>query len=236
MDPGVIASNFQNDGQSKYDSRSVQYVDAGLMPIYSPDPGQVPSLTSSNNFINFCVNSTKPLTNGQQVKDGSCNPAPMGILPSLDHMPSAKFKFPTNHVELEVNTTFTISLALSHIDTGFFVNTDANYFSAPQVVGPEGDIQGHSHVVIEKLTSLTQTTPTDPKTFVFFKGLNAKGNVLEAEVTNGLDEGVYRIASINSAANHQPVLVPVAQHGTVDDMVYVSLHLSQLNSYSTSIL
>jgi hypothetical protein len=29
-----------------------------------------------------------------------------------------------------------------------------------------------------------------------------------------------QLASINAAANHQPVLMPIAQHGSVDDMVY----------------
>ena len=28
--------------------------------------------------------------------------------------------------------------------------------------------------------------------------------------------------SINTAANHQPVLVAVAQHGSVDDMIYIT--------------
>ncbi|EEB91762.1 hypothetical protein MPER_09828, partial [Moniliophthora perniciosa FA553] len=53
-------------------------------------------------------------------------------------------------------------------------------------------------------------------------GLNdkAKDGVLSAEVTKGLPEGFYRLASINTAANHQPVVVPVAQHGTLDDVVY----------------
>lgn len=39
----------------------------------------------------------------------------------------------------------------------------------------------------------------------------------------GLAEGAYRLCSINTAANHQPAIVPVAQHGSLDDCVYVSL-------------
>jgi hypothetical protein len=43
--------------------------------------GQVSSLTSTNNFINFCkTTSGVPLTNGQQVTGGSCNPAPVGAI------------------------------------------------------------------------------------------------------------------------------------------------------------
>jgi len=72
---------------------------------------------------------------------------------------------------------------------------------------------------------MNQTTPTSPGTFAFFKGLNdvAANGTLSAEVTGGLPAGVYRLASINAAANHQPVLVAVAQHGTLDDMVYFTV-------------
>ena len=85
---------------------------------------------------------------------------------------------------------------------------------------PKRSLKGHSHIVIEHIPSLDSTTPTDPGTFAWFKGLNgaAVNGVLSAEVA-GLPAGAYRIASINTAANHQPALVAVAQHGSLDDMV-----------------
>lgn len=191
-----------------------------------PAAGQVASATSSNNFINFCATVPNlPITNGLQVKTGSCNPAPMGIIASTANMPSAKFVNPKNGATIPANTNFTVQMAISHLETGHFVNANENYFSAPQVVNSAGDIQGHSHVVIEALTSLDQTTVTDPNKFTFFKGLNdpAQNGVLSAEVAGGLPAGVYRIASINSAANHQPVLVAIAQHGSLDDMAYFTV-------------
>ncbi|OJT09141.1 hypothetical protein TRAPUB_14400 [Trametes pubescens] len=201
----VIATGFENDGQDQ------------------PTAGQVPSLTSSNNFINFCATVPNlPITNGLQVKTGSCNPAPMGIIASTANMPSSKFVNPKNGATIKANTNFTIQMAISHLETGHFVNANENYFSAPQVVNSAGDIQGHSHVVIDKLTSLDQTTPTDPLNgFVFFKGLNdpAANGVLSTVVGGGLPAGTYRLASINAAANHQPALVAIAQHGSLDDMV-----------------
>lgn len=190
-----------------------------------PAAGQVPSLTSTNNFINFCLTAPNlPITNGKQITTGSCNPAPIGVIPSVDNMPSAKFTNPLNFATIKSNTTFTISMAIKNMQTGFFVNAQENYFAAPQVLNSAGQIQGHSHVVIEQLTSMTQTTPTNPKTFAFFKGLNAAavGGVLTADVTGGLAPGVYKLSSINSSSNHQPVIVPIAQHGALDDAVYVS--------------
>jgi len=207
LDPSVIAKGFANNGQDV------------------PTEGQVASLTSTNNFINFCATIDAPLTNGQQIPSGSCDPAPMGVIPSTDHMPSAKFSFPTNFATIAADTAFTIKLEVQNFDTGFFVNAQKNYFAAPQVLNDGGLIQGHSHVVVQKLDSTQQTTPADPKVFAFFKGLNAaaNGGVLTADVTNGLPAGAYRLASINTASNHQPVLVPIAQHGSLDDFIYFTV-------------
>ena len=64
LDPSVIAKGFEQNGQQV------------------PTAGQVASLTSSNNFINFCATTKQPITNGKQITGGSCNPAPMGSIPS----------------------------------------------------------------------------------------------------------------------------------------------------------
>ena len=152
----------------------------------------------------------------------------MGIIAATTNMPSAKFVFPKNGATIPANQDFTIQMAISHLNTGNFVNPATNYFAAPQTVDSAGDITGHSHVVVEALSALDQTTTTDPTKFAFFKGLNAAASngVLSADVAGGLPAGVYRLASINTAANHQPVLVAVAQHGSLDDMVYVSIRCS----------
>ena len=57
----------------------------------------------------------------------------------------------------------------------------------------------------------------------FFKGVNgaAKGGILSVDVTDGLPAGIYKLTTINSAANHQPVLMPVAQHRSTEDSVFV---------------
>ena len=115
-------------------------------------------------------------------------------------------------------------MAVANFQTGVYVNAEENYYAAPQQVNGQGQIIGHSHVVIETLTALDQTTPTNPQNFTFFTGLNdpAANGTLTANVTGGLPAGYYRLSSINTAANHQPVLVPLAQRGSLDDAVYVS--------------
>lgn len=151
LDPKVIAAGFANDGQDV------------------PAAGQVASITSTNNFINFCLTSTLPLTNGKQVQDGSCNPAPMGLIPSVRNMPSSKFVFPVNQQVVGEKTPFTIKMAIKNLETGNFVNAQQNYFSAPQQLNAAGNVRGHSHVVIELVDSLTSTTPLDVTKFAFFK-------------------------------------------------------------------
>jgi len=208
LDPRVIASGFANNGQDV------------------PTAGQVASLTSTNNFINFCLTVPNlPITNGKQIATGSCNPAPIGMIPSTDNMPSSKFTFPPNFGTIKAGQTFTIEMAIKNMQAGFFVNAQANYFAAPQQLNSKGQIQGHSHVVVEQLSALDQTTPTDPKKFTFFKGLNAaaQGGKLTADVPNGLQPGFYKLSSINTASNHQPVIVPVAQHGSLDDAIYFTV-------------
>jgi hypothetical protein len=205
LDPRVVAPGFANNGQDP------------------PVTGQVASLTSTNNFINFCL--TVPnleITDGKQKQQGSCNPTPIGAIPSVDNMPSSKFVFPKNGGVVAPNQQFTIQMAIQKLVTGNFVNAQTNYFAAPQQL-QNGVIVGHSHVVVELLSSIDQTTPTNPRQFAFFKGLNAPadgGNLLRADVTDGLAAGSYRLCSINTAANHQPAIVPIAQHGALDDCVY----------------
>jgi len=165
---------------------------------------------------------------------GSCNPAPMGAILSSDNMPSAKFTIPKN--TLQVNTPFTITMVVANFQTGVIMNREVNYFMAPQQLNGQGQIMGHLHAVVETLTSLDQTTLTDPKKFALFKGITAAATngVLTADVTTGLPAGFYRLLSINTAANHQPMLVPIAQHGSLDDTVYMSKHIefSTLLSYT----
>ncbi|EEB95429.1 hypothetical protein MPER_05605, partial [Moniliophthora perniciosa FA553] len=69
------------------------------------------SLVSVNNFINFCATVNLPLTDGKQITAGSCNPAPMGQIGSIDRIPSIKFQFPTNGVIVKAESDFTVSLA-----------------------------------------------------------------------------------------------------------------------------
>lgn len=127
---------------------------------------------------------------------------------------------PLSGATIPSNTTFNISVQTAHLDAGFFVNPTTNYYTAPQDLNANGDIIGHCHVTIQDIGSLQSTTPPDPTTFAFFKGIDDAGNgkgLLQAVVTGGLPVGVYRVCTMIAARNHQPVNMPVAQRGAQDD-------------------
>ncbi|EGO52371.1 hypothetical protein NEUTE1DRAFT_125873 [Neurospora tetrasperma FGSC 2508] len=187
--------------------------------------GQVNSKTDKANFINFCNGQT--LTNGQQIKSGSCNGIPMGKIPSTDRMISAVILNPKNNDNIQASKTFTIQVKLNNIALGSFTNATSTYYSAPQDVDGSGRVIGHTHVTVQNTgNTLNPTEPLDARQFAFFKGINDAGNgagTLSTDVTGGLPAGNYRICTMTSASNHQPVLMPVAQRGAQDDCRYFTV-------------
>jgi len=185
------------------------------------EAGQVASLTSNNNYINFCQGQT--LTNGTQITAGSCNPVPMGQIPASNSMTSTVITGPQNGQTIPANQAFSISLNVKGLETGFFTNATSTYFGAPQQLGKSGAILGHTHVTVQNMGSNPDlTTAPDPSTFTFFQGVNeqsdANGN-LNVTVADGLPAGLYRLCTMSSSSNHQPVMMPVAQRGAQDDCV-----------------
>jgi len=203
LDPSVICTACTDNGQNP------------------PVDGQSASLTTTNNYINFCDGKT--LTDGQQIVGGSCNGVVMGDIIPSSNMPSAKITNPPNFGTFAADTQFTFTMAIKNMVTGNFVNANTNYYGAPQQL-QGGNVVGHSHITVQKMDSLTSTTPLDPNVFAFFKGINtaAVNGVLSVDVTDGLPAGVYRFCTMNTSANHTPCMVAIAQHGSLDDCIYAT--------------
>ncbi|KAG9220486.1 hypothetical protein CCMSSC00406_0003942 [Pleurotus cornucopiae] len=220
------AVNTQDSSQSSLTLDPKVISAASASPGQSPTPGITGSLTSTNNFINFCMSlANTRLTNGEVVPAGSCNPVPMGVLPANTLMPSSKFTNPKNGDNIPARKAFTISLAVRNFQTGSLANPQKSFLAAPQQVNAQGLIIGHAKVVIEALTGFNQTTPTDPTKFAFFQhiGSQAQGGILTASVSDGLPDGYYRLSSMLSATNSQPVILPIFQVGMSDDAVYFTV-------------
>ncbi|KAH8789735.1 hypothetical protein BGZ57DRAFT_754351 [Hyaloscypha finlandica] len=191
----------------------------GSLEIGSDGATQAKSLTSRNNFINHCAGKT--LTNGLQFTTGSCNGIPMGDIPAKSQMVSSIITFPLSGSKtIESDVTFNITVQTQNLVAGSFTNAVATYYAAPQALSG-GKVVGHTHVTVQDLgPNLNPKQPLDATQFAFFKGVNDAGDGqggLTAVVTGGLPAGNYRVCTMTSSSNHQPVLMPVAQRGSPDD-------------------
>jgi hypothetical protein len=145
----------------------------------------------------------------------------MGDIPAKTSMISCIITNPQqNGAEIPSDTDFNITVQVANLVAGSFTNADATYYAAPQALSG-GKVVGHTHVTVQDLgKNLNPTQPLDATQFAFFKGINDAGDGnggLTAVVTGGLPAGNYRVCTMTSASNHQPVLMPVAQRGTPDD-------------------
>ena len=144
----------------------------------------------------------------------------MGDIPAQNTMVSSMILSPATGQDIVPLTDFNVQVQINNLAAGVFTNPDATYYAAPQqLVG--GKIVGHTHVTIQDLGgTLTPKIAPDAAKFVFFKGINDAGNnqgLLQATVKGGLPTGAYRVCTMAAGANHQPVLMPVAQRGAQDD-------------------
>ncbi|RKF80644.1 putative ribosomal protein s17 [Golovinomyces cichoracearum] len=208
----------KGNGSPILDAAAIQKASASTGNDGKAADGQVDSKTSDENFINFC--SGKTLTDGKQIEGGSCNGIVMGDIPSKNSMVATIITFPkTGGDPIKANQDFDITLKTKNLVTGSFTNAQTTYYSAPQQL-EGGQIVGHTHVTVQAMSSLNPDQPLDTSQFAFFKGINDKANgdgTLTATVTGGLPVGFFRLCTLSSASNHQPVLLPVAQRGSSDD-------------------
>jgi hypothetical protein len=167
-----------------------------------------------------CKLSNFTISNGTQNFNGECAETFMGEIPNLNNMISTIILFPKDNSEIEENQPFTVSTKTIGLSTGFFSNSDTQYYLFPQTLSDQGLIQGHSHVVIQEIKN--EDEPLDPRIFTFFNGLNDPANSqgeLNVLVNNGLPIGKYRICTMISSFAHQPTLMPVVQRGELVEFI-----------------
>lgn len=143
----------------------------------------------------------------------------MGDIPAQSNMVSTVLLSPQNNEDLNPDETFTVELQIDNLEAGFFTNPDVTYYAAPQQLNGNGIIQGHVHVTIQDMGSANPQNPPNAAEFAFFKGINDPGNGngrLSTTVDGGLSAGFYRICTMSSSSNHQPVLMPVSSYCSLD--------------------
>ena len=171
-----------------------------------------------------CLKSKFTPGDGTQLKQPSCVSLNIGEIPAVGNMVTALLVQPPNNSKIPANKPFNVTAAVQGLTTGFFSDAAQDYYQIPQTLDGKGLIQGHSHITIQQLTS--NTAPPNPQVFAFFKGLNepAVNGLLTVAVDKGLpNKGLYRICTMNSSNSHQPVVMPVAQRGSQDDCIRVTV-------------
>lgn len=144
----------------------------------------------------------------------------MGHIPAPTNMPSTRFKEPQNGGVFLENSPISVTLISNNLAIGNAVNPGKSYLAAPQQLNSDGLVLGHCHIVVDALESFGQQSPTDPSKPVFFTEVGTP-MLSSLSTTVTLPAGFYRMTATIHAANHQPVVVPRKQHGSLNDVVYV---------------
>lgn len=144
----------------------------------------------------------------------------MGHIPAPTNMPSTRFKEPQNGGVFLENSPISVTLISNNLAIGNAVNPGKSYLAAPQQLNSDGLVLGHCHIVVDALESFGQQSPTDPSKPVFFTEVGTP-MLSSLSTTVTLPAGFYRMTATIHAANHQPVVVPLKQHGSLNDVVYV---------------
>lgn len=146
----------------------------------------------------------------------------MGDIPSSSNMISSIITNPGPGDTIPANQEFSVNVQVANLVAGSFTNPNTTYYAAPQAL-QGGKVVGHTHITIQSLgNSLAATTPPDAGTFAFFKGIDDAGNGnggLSATVAGGLPAGAYRVCTMTSASNHQPVTMPVSKQ-SIDRSIF----------------
>lgn len=123
-DAGASTANNTESALMLLASNVQSASDATGFEAQRAEKAQAASATAPNNFINFC--SGKTLTNGLQVKSGSCNGIVMGDIPSTANMVSHIITFPKvgKASKLKAHQTFQIKVQATNLDAGCFTNPD----------------------------------------------------------------------------------------------------------------
>ncbi|KAG5461539.1 MAG: hypothetical protein BJ554DRAFT_6246, partial [Olpidium bornovanus] len=174
----------------------------------------------------FCAGSGQTLADGTQIPTGVCSSLPQGQIPSVEKMVSSIITSPENGDVIPAGSSFDVAVTVSNLNTGFFTKADVEYYTQPQSLNEDGVIRGHTHITIQNLGD--GQTPPNAKDKAFFKGLNDKadgngGLSVNVPADTIKEPGQYRICSMASSFSHQPVVMPVAQRGSQDDCIRVTV-------------
>ncbi|KAI9218581.1 hypothetical protein BC828DRAFT_399500 [Blastocladiella britannica] len=133
---------------------------------------------------------------------------------------------PASGATIKASSDVTVAVRTQGMNLGFFEDPNTRYYTSPQTLDKQGNIEGHQHVTVQALGNAQ--APPNPQTqaLAFFKGLDQATNngILSVTIPAGtLKPGLTRICTMTGTRGHQAVLMPVARRGAQDDCIRVTV-------------
>jgi hypothetical protein len=201
-------------------------VESSVLPNGIQKIAQFPTSDFCKQFLGGKVQEA----DGVQRKDGgqTCSSTPLGLTPSVTQMLQTLITEPASAAVLDASVNNTVAVRTNSLDSGFFNDPNTEYYLVPSTLNAQTkEIQGHQHITVQKLNSLTAVP--DPQVFAFFKGINDVEvdkalKKLNAVIPAGTikEDGLYRICTISGSDGHQGALSPVMARGSQDDCIRVT--------------
>ncbi|EGF79024.1 hypothetical protein BATDEDRAFT_37164 [Batrachochytrium dendrobatidis JAM81] len=163
---------------------------------------------------------------GAQFSSGQgCSSTVQGLIPSNDKMVSTIITAPDDGARVDPSVELSVTFIVQNLDTGFALNPDTEFLLAPQTIGKDsGFIEGLVNLVIQQLTGISAP---DSRNFSFFVSLtnpSPDGSYTVTVPPKTLNAtGDYRICTMATSASFHPVIMPVAQRGSQDDCIRITV-------------
>jgi hypothetical protein len=197
----------------------------------APKVPEVPNNQNKNNrFANFCSQTGLKLADGSQNPNGFCSETIQGAIPKVKQMPSSVIVKPEDGANLDLNAPFRVEILTQNLQSGFFDDIKTKFYATPQTLNKEGVIQGHQHITIQRLNG---NQIPNAQSFDFFHWLKDtdQNGVRFANVDKGLRQtGTFRICTFTGTSGYQPVIMAVAQRGSQDDCIRITVSNSNNNT------
>jgi len=172
----------------------------------------------------FCKASPFDLVNGKQQTAATCSEVMAGELPRIDRIPSAVILSPVDKEVIQAGTSFRVQVKMSNFACGCASDSSTRWLAEPQRLSHDGLVEGHLHVVVQRVDELLDMTE-----FEFFQSVVDKqdlNGILTVDLTddNVIQEpGHYRVCAMLGTCVHATIQLPREEQFAIDDCIRISV-------------
>ena len=136
-----------------------------------------------------------------------------GELPSIDRVPSAVILSPLDREVIQAGTSFRVQVKISNFACGCASDGSTRWLAEPQRLSHDGLVEGHLHVVVQKVQDLLDMTK-----YEFFQSIDEKqdlNGILTVDLKNDnviQGPGNYRVCAMLGTCVHATIQLPRSEH------------------------